>query len=195
MQSGERFKLPTGEDIRQLRLKRGFSQAHLADKAGVSQPLIARIEKGTINPPLLTVKRILDALYAEIIVEKITAKDIAVKDVITVRINDKLGDAIGKMGQNGVSQVPVLDEAGKIVGGLTEKGLTEVIINEGKESMNSAVVTIMEPKFPEINTEATITEIQDKLLQGAAVVVMDGQKLFGILSKTDLLHYFRSSKE
>jgi len=188
-----RFNLPTGEDLRQLRQQKGLSQAQLAKKAGVSQPLIARIENGTINPPLLTVKRILDMLYGED-TENITAKDIAVKNVITVRFDDKLTDAIEKMGQKGVSQVPVCDETGKIVGGLTEKRLTEAIINDGKESMDLTVANIMEPKFPEISKDAIIQDIQDKLVEGPAVVVIDDEKLSGIITKTDLLQYFRSSK-
>ncbi|HME51002.1 MAG TPA: CBS domain-containing protein [Candidatus Lokiarchaeia archaeon] len=195
MQNGSKkqFSLPTGEDLRQLRLEQGLSQAQLAEKAGVSQPLIARIEKGTINPPLLTVKRILDVLY-ESSEGAVTAQDIAIKPVIVVRSSDLISDAIEAMGRKGVSQAPVCDDNGTVVGGLTEKKLTEVLITSGRESMNAPVASIMEAKFPAVSKDATIQDIQDKLLEGPAVVVMDGTTLYGIVTKTDLLHYFRSSK-
>jgi predicted transcriptional regulator len=189
-----KFVLPTGEDLRQLRLRRGFSQALLANKAGLSQPLIARIENGTINPPMLTVKRILDVLYEEGDEQAITADNIAIRPVTVVRTTDLVSDAIEIMGRKGVSQVPVCDETGFIVGGLTEKRLTEVAIHEGKEAMNDPVKSIMETIFPVVGKDATIQDIQDKLLEGPAVVVMDGEKLFGIITKTDLLRHFRSKR-
>lgn len=190
----KRFNLPTNEDLRQLRLQKGLSQAQLAKKAGVSQPLIARIENGTINPPLLTVKRILEVLYEENPRDIIMAKDIAIRSVIIVRSSALISDVIETMGRKGVSQVPVCDDEGNVVGGLTEKKLTEVLIASGKDAMNAPVDSIMEAKFPEVSKNATIQDIQEKLLEGPAVVVMDGNTIYGILTKTDLLHYFRSMK-
>ncbi len=61
----QRFYIPNGEDLRQLRLKKGYTQSQLAELSGVSQALIARIEKESINPRLSTVRTILAVLYGD----------------------------------------------------------------------------------------------------------------------------------
>lgn len=42
--------MSVGENIRRLREEKGISQAWLADKAGISQPMLCQIERGTKNP-------------------------------------------------------------------------------------------------------------------------------------------------
>ncbi len=192
--TSRRFNLPTGEDLRQLRLEKGLSQVALAKLAGsgFSQPLIARIEKGTVNPPLSKVRRLLEVLYAEKPTGDIIAKDIATRPVIMVRGEDLVSDAIEVMGDKNVSQVPVCDASGNIIGGLTEKGLAESITTHGKDALALSVSSIMEAPFPEISTSATIADIQELMPKGPALIVKEGEKIFGILAKTDLLRYFRS---
>lgn len=41
-----------GDNIKQLREAKGISQRQLAREAGVSQPLLCQIERGTKNPSL-----------------------------------------------------------------------------------------------------------------------------------------------
>ena len=48
--------------IAQLRLQRGWSQAELARRADTSQPYIARIELGKVDPQISTVKKLAKAL-------------------------------------------------------------------------------------------------------------------------------------
>lgn len=47
----------------EARLRKGLTQAQLAKKAGTTQPVISRIERGTIepSPSISTLKRILGA--------------------------------------------------------------------------------------------------------------------------------------
>lgn len=56
-------KIPNiGEIVRNLRIARSMEQDDLAKKAGVSQPYISRIEKGTCNPSLKALRKIAVAL-------------------------------------------------------------------------------------------------------------------------------------
>jgi HTH-type transcriptional regulator / antitoxin HipB len=59
-----RFYLQVARLISELRMKSGLSQAEVAKKARVSQPLIARLERGdqTRTPTFDTVFKILKAL-------------------------------------------------------------------------------------------------------------------------------------
>ncbi len=53
------MQLPTPEDLKKRRNELGLTQSDLAKRAGVSQPLIARIESGDVDPRLSTVRKIL----------------------------------------------------------------------------------------------------------------------------------------
>lgn len=51
-----------GDEIRKLRKEKGLSQRGLAEKLGISQQLISRVEKGKENISLITLKNISEAL-------------------------------------------------------------------------------------------------------------------------------------
>lgn len=61
------------EDIaRQLiafRIEHGLSQAELARRCGVSQPAIARLERGEHEPRLATLRRVAHALDADLVLD------------------------------------------------------------------------------------------------------------------------------
>jgi ribosome-binding protein aMBF1 (putative translation factor) len=50
------------QSIIRQRIKRGWSQADLAEAIGTRQPVISRLERGEGNPSLRTLKRIAEAL-------------------------------------------------------------------------------------------------------------------------------------
>ena len=56
--------------ITDLRTKKKLSQHDLAKIAGIKQPVIARMEKGTTNPRLDTVIKVVDALEYELTIVK-----------------------------------------------------------------------------------------------------------------------------
>ncbi len=195
-----RFVIPTGDDLRQLRIEKGLSQSKLARLASTegerfSQPLIARIENGTVNPPLSKVRRMLEVLYGEVAAREITARGLAVRAIITALDSEPIATAIAMMGAKGVSQLPVANSNGRLVGCVTEKKVAENIMAIGREALSLPVSSIMEAPLPEIRTDASIGEIQNQLLSGPALVVKDGEKVYGILTKTDLLRYFNESKK
>ena len=56
------MELPTGDDIRTARKEKGLTQSELAERAGVSQPLIARIESDDVDPTIDTLYAVVSAL-------------------------------------------------------------------------------------------------------------------------------------
>ena len=56
------FRVPSPKELQELRKKVGLTQAELADSVGISQSLVARIEKGQVNPSISTLKRILKVI-------------------------------------------------------------------------------------------------------------------------------------
>ena len=55
-----------GENIRRIRLERNITQADLARRVGISQPMIAMIERGTKTVSLPLSKEIADVLGCSI---------------------------------------------------------------------------------------------------------------------------------
>jgi len=49
-----------------LRQKHGLTQAQLAERCGIDQADISRIERGSINPTMRTLQRIAEALEADV---------------------------------------------------------------------------------------------------------------------------------
>jgi len=56
------MQIPTGEDIRTARENKGLTQSDLAERAGVSQPLIARIEGEDVDPTIDTLYSVVSVL-------------------------------------------------------------------------------------------------------------------------------------
>jgi ribosome-binding protein aMBF1 (putative translation factor) len=56
------FNTVVGEGIRRARQEHGWTQAFLADQAGLSPNYIARLERGELGPSLFVANRICDAL-------------------------------------------------------------------------------------------------------------------------------------
>lgn len=62
-------ELEPGYQIARLRIKEGLTQAQLAEKVGTRQPSIARLENGSTQPTLSSLKKIGKALNARVVVQ------------------------------------------------------------------------------------------------------------------------------
>ena len=60
------FNASVGEAIRRARQEHGWTQAVLADAAGLSPNYIARLERGELGPSLFVASRICEALSIDV---------------------------------------------------------------------------------------------------------------------------------
>ena len=60
------FNVTVGESIRRSRQEHGWTQAHLAEQAGLSPNYIARLERGELGPSLFVANRICGALAIDL---------------------------------------------------------------------------------------------------------------------------------
>jgi predicted transcriptional regulator len=179
--------LPTPHEIRAMRKKAGLTQEQLAKKAGVSQALIARIEAGTIDPRISTLRKILEALNAgEGKMTKI--KDVMHSPIITVRIDEPLENAVELMWKNGISQLPVVENE-KIVGSLREETiLKEVAKGSVKDLFKQKVERFVEEGFPIVSIDTDLDEVARLLsAKSPAVLVSEHGTMVGIVTKIDLI--------
>ena len=78
-----------GQRIREIRKKRGMTQAELAEKAGISVNFVGTAERGIHSPSISTLERIAKALHVNIsqlfdFTEELPEKKYAIKELISI---------------------------------------------------------------------------------------------------------------
>ncbi|SEH41144.1 Predicted transcriptional regulator with C-terminal CBS domains [Halopenitus malekzadehii] len=172
--------LPTPQDLRERRTSLGLTQSALAESAGVSQPLIARIEGGDVDPRLSTLRRIVNALE-EAEGEVVRAEDLMHETVVSVAPDDAVSDAFDLMDEEAYSQVPVLQN-GIPVGSLSLSDINEA----GEDVGNYPVSEVMSESFPTVARDVTVDELRNLLDHYKAVMVTDGGETVGIITEADI---------
>lgn len=183
-------ELITPEELKTLRKRIGLTQAELAKKAGVSQSLIARLEAGTVNPRLSTLMKIYNALK-EYLEEEVTVDRVMHSPVIYVYIDEKLDRIVELMWVNGISQVPVLDRAGSVVGTVHERDVVEAFLKHREKALTLKAMDVMSEPLPIVPKNAKLSSVI-KILRGEfpAVLVTEGGNLAGIVTRSDIMRFF-----
>ncbi len=173
------------KEIKKIRTNLSMTQSELAERAGVSQSLIAKIENGNTIPSYDKGRAILDALE-DIIRQKgssLTASDVHNTVVISIGPDESLGNALQLMKENAVSQLPVIQHE-VVVGGLTERCLLN---NFDELDRAEKVRTLMEDPFPVVSVKSNIGLVRELLSYYPAVISISEGIIAGIITKADLL--------
>lgn len=166
--------------LKKLRIEAGLTQKRLAELVGVSQAHIAKIEQGKVDPRLSTVNRVLKALNEW---KKKKCADIMSRGVICVKLKEKILDVSEKMVKHGISQVPVMNGS-KVVGTVTEESIMRHL---GSGIVNEMAEKVMIPALPVVDEEADIEKVRGLLKTYQGVLVSNGKKVVGIITRSDLL--------
>jgi predicted transcriptional regulator len=171
--------------IKKMRQRLGLTQKELAVLSGVSQSLIAKIEKEKIEPSYSVVKKIFMALDSKTSEnsDKICAEDLCTCNIIYVSAEETIEKVIFLMKEYAISQVPVIGN-NEVIGSITESSL---INNYDKIGKFTKVQEIMDVPFPVIPHNAPVTVVKELLLIYPAIVVMKNGEKKGIITKADLL--------
>lgn len=182
------FQLPRSEDIKKLRKEASLTQVELARRAKVSQSLIARIESGTVDPRVSTLRRILEVITESYTGKspRVTVSQVMCSPVISVEAADSVRTAIELMEKDSVSQLPVM-KGDAIVGTISE---TTVVrhLSSGENVFNSRVNEIMDESLAVVPPSTGVDEAYELMSRGyPAVLVVDKGKIVGIVTKIDLI--------
>ncbi|MBN2014409.1 MAG: CBS domain-containing protein [Candidatus Altiarchaeota archaeon] len=178
-------------EIKRLRKDLGITQSELAEKASVSQSLIARLEAGTVDPRYSKVERICKALD-ELKKREITAKELMTSKVVGVQLTDSMEDTVRIMSRFKVSQIPVFNKK-KVAGSISEKRILNEIGKGAnmKDFSHRNVADFMEHPFPIVNNTTSLTTLSKLLEHNTAILVMEGGDIKGIITNADLLKVVR----
>jgi predicted transcriptional regulator len=175
------MELPTPQDLRERRTSLELTQSELAEMAGVSQPLIARIEGGDVDPRLSTLRRIVNALE-EAEGSVVRAGDIMHQEVVAVAPDDSVREAEARMEEEAYSQLPVI-QAGVPVGSISLSDIRHA----GGNVAELPVSEVMSESFPTVSRDATVDEVSNLLDHYKAVMVTEGGSALGIITEADIV--------
>ncbi|MBM3744091.1 MAG: cystathionine beta-synthase [Actinobacteria bacterium] len=112
-------------------------------------------------------------------------------DLIHTHPGEAIVDAIEILREFGVSQIPVVKSepplmAGEVVGSVSESGLLEAIFT-GKAKLIDPISSVQSPPLPMIGCGETISAGVVALQQSDTLLVLDGGKPIGVITRQDLL--------
>ncbi len=182
--------LPDLEEIPRLRKALGLTQTALARLSSVSQSTIVKIEKKQINPSYDVVRRVYNALQAELKKQekKALVEQVQTRKVQYVEAKMPLEAAVDEMRRWKFSQMPVMNN-GLPVGSISDKVINNLILS-GKDPKDLArirVEEVMEPAFPQVDLKAPVELAAGLLRHYNAVLVTHKGDVTGIVTKSDLM--------
>ncbi len=114
-----------------------------------------------------------------------TKKPQAPKTLISVSPIDTVAEALEKMDDLGLTQIPVLEE-GRAVGSLRENRVLAKVVRN-RELLSSPVSEVMEASFPAVDVDASSSEVTRRLQTSPAVLVEEYGRIVGIITRHDVL--------
>jgi cystathionine beta-synthase len=114
-------------------------------------------------------------------------------DVVLARTTDRVGDAIERLQQYGISQLPVTEQDGDalegIVGSVSEKGLLDRAYRD-PSVVDRTVGEVMDRPLPTLDVSASLDEAFALLTDGApGLLATSGGRAAGVVTRLDLLEH------
>jgi len=121
------------------------------------------------------------------------AKSGGLPDLVHTHPSETVRDAIGILREYGVSQMPVVGAeppvmAGEVAGSVSERELLSAVF-EGRANLADAVAQHMSPPLPLIGAGEQVSSAADVLRDADAVMVVEGGKPVGVITRHDLLGF------
>jgi len=105
--------------------------------------------------------------------------------LVVVAPGDRVAEALAKMNELGLTQIPVLEE-GESVGSLREGHLLSKVFND-RDLLEGPVSKVMEKGFPTVDVDADINVVTRKLRSSPAVLIEEYGRITGIITRHDVL--------
>ncbi|HEU4383865.1 MAG TPA: pyridoxal-phosphate dependent enzyme [Anaeromyxobacteraceae bacterium] len=108
--------------------------------------------------------------------------------VFTARKTDKVEAVVKAMKDHDISQMPVVDDAGRAVGMIHEYDLLNFLI-EGKHRLSEIVEPLVQPLQGVVSPETPVGRLRAIFNDDNVAVVKEGDRVTGILTKIDLIEF------
>lgn len=109
---------------------------------------------------------------------------------VTVKPDDTLMQAYGKMKLYDISQLPVLDDEGAVSGLLDEEDLLFAVVRN-RDKFQDPVKSAMTYRVETVEADQDMQSLLPIFAKGHVAVVLANGKFEGLITRTDLLNYLR----
>jgi cystathionine beta-synthase len=128
-----------------------------------------------------------------------TVRDVVVSrysegTAIVVRPQDNLRTVFARMRSADVSQLPVVDERGHVVGLVDESDVLAALLTEPEHSdkvFARPVADVMVTRLETISADAPLADLVPLFRKDYIAIVMDGDQFLGVATRLDLINHFR----
>lgn len=123
----------------------------------------------------------------------------ALPDLVAISKGEKVGRAIDRLQEYGISQLPVASSEApgsvdEIVGSIHERSLLDRVFRDAG-AVDVEVEILMDPALPVLQLGQHVDAMFRDLSKGAeAVVVADGTRPVGVLTRSDLLEFLAATR-
>jgi cystathionine beta-synthase len=114
-----------------------------------------------------------------------TKPQISPQELVSVSPDETLGDALAKMNECGVTQIPVIED-NRSIGSLRESHVLARLLADSSQRTEK-VRDVMDEGFPVVHVDASIEEIKPRLLESPAVLIEDFNRITGIITRSDVI--------
>ena len=95
------------------------------------------------------------------------------------------------MSEKAISQLIIVDDNDRIIGSIREKSLTQNLLEKGTRILDESIENFLDDSFPEISKSTPLEEIKSLLLETDALILIDKGMLSGIVTKADIIKFFK----
>lgn len=112
-------------------------------------------------------------------------------EVVTARPADLMRDVITRMKQFNVSQLPVVDDNGRLRGIVTEIDLLNHMLhtNHHQHEPDETIESVVDPDVPVVGPNTSLDTLMTLFSRKTAVIIVSDSHIQGILTKIDILDY------
>ena len=164
------------------REKNGIKAYELAKHSGISKSAMSKLENNNLEPSYKLVYRVVKALneLAEFKGSRNTVKEKMMKNPISVSPDESITNARKIMKKRDISQIPVIDKNGNILGIITEKSILD---NQNGIKCGDS----MEFNYAILEPDSDLEKAREIIRNTQVILVVEDRKLVGLLTKADFL--------
>jgi cystathionine beta-synthase len=130
-----------------------------------------------------------------------TVRDVVVSSysegtAVVVRPQDTVRTVFARMRSADVSQLPVIDDSGRVVGLVDESDVLAALLtgSDSNKVFARPVKDIMATRLETISADAPIADLVPLFRKDYVAIVMDGDEFLGVATRLDLINYFRIAR-
>lgn len=120
--------------------------------------------------------------------EVLSAKSIS--ELISASADDRIADVVAKMKEYGISQLPAMNGGSEVIG-LVREGdlLTHMLESENPRPGDESIRGLLQQAPPSLPAHTPLADAMAEIVRNNIVLVNDGGRVVGILTKIDVLDF------